>query len=139
GSGINLPSIQGLLEISHSIPPPPPQSPLPNGVMTVDSNSPGMIHTSFSSPMQFYPFGPQLPQPQNLIQPGIPPSVTSIPHPIHQINSNVQQPSSNSRHYIPIAPSPSPGNRPPLQSSPQATTIFTSSTRYPSTDSDYHR
>ncbi|CAG8464156.1 3774_t:CDS:10 [Acaulospora colombiana] len=145
GSGIHLPSIQGLLEISHNISQPPP-SPLPNGVMTVDSNSPGLIHSPFSSPMlqsyqnnQFYPFGHQLPKPPNLIQPGTPPSVASIPHPIHQINSNVPPPSANSRHYIPIAPSPSPSNRPPLQSSQPATTIYTSSTRYPSNDSDYHR
>ncbi|CAG8435666.1 2734_t:CDS:10 [Scutellospora calospora] len=119
GTCVNLPSIQGLLEIT----------------IVVNPNIPGVVHTPFSIPYQnnFYSFGsPQLPQT------GTHSIVAPMPQHLHQMNSSTPQ-SSTQRHYIPIAPSPTTtaGNRPPLPSSSPAATIYTT-TSHRSYPANYH-
>ncbi|CAG8543098.1 14762_t:CDS:10 [Dentiscutata erythropus] len=139
GTGVNLPPIQGLLEITR--PPPPSQSSLSNGVVVVNQNTPGVVHPPFSTQYQnnFYSFGsPQLSQQTNHTQTGSHSIVAPMPQHLHQMNSPTPQ-SSSQRHYIPIAPSPTTttGNRPPLPSSSPSATIYTTSSHHSYT-TNYH-
>ncbi|RIA93285.1 hypothetical protein C1645_20437 [Glomus cerebriforme] len=146
-SGIHLPSIQGLLEISNraSIQPPPP-NPLPN-VVVVESNSTIIQHSSFPTPLlpsfqnnPYYSYNQQ----QSMSRTTSPPD-SSSPIQRHLINNtSTGSTSTNSRHYIPIAPSPittttGGGNRPPQTST--STSIFTNNTTnhltFPAAESDY--
>ncbi|KAF0427181.1 hypothetical protein F8M41_006091 [Gigaspora margarita] len=142
GTGVNLPPIQGLLEITRPPPPPPPsQSSLSNGVVVVNQNTPGVVHPPFSTQYQnnFYSFGsPQLSQQTNHNQTGAHSIVAPMPQHLHQMNSPTPQ-SSTQRHYIPIAPSPTTtaGNRPPLPSSSPSATIYTTSSHHSYT-TNYH-
>ncbi|CAG8472100.1 7617_t:CDS:2 [Racocetra fulgida] len=132
GTCENLPGIQGLLAITPP-PPPPSQSPLSNGVGVVNQNTPGVVHTPFSTPYRnnFYSFGSsQLSQQTNT---GTHSIVTPMSQHLHQMNSPAPQ-SSTQRHYIPIAPSPTTtaGNRPPLPSSSPAANLYTASMKHKS-------
>jgi len=151
GSGVHLPSIQGLLEISSfaSI---QPQSPNPLPVVVVDPNPTIVQPSSFSAPLlpsfqnsNYYTYSQQ-----QAMSRTTPPNTSPIQHHSHIINNNTStgSTSTNSRHYIPIAPSPistttGGRNRPPpptLQTS-TSTSIYTSNTTnhltFPATESDH--
>jgi hypothetical protein len=138
-SGIHLPSIQGLLEISNlatSMQPPPP-SPLPN-IVVVDPNSTIVQHSSFPTPPLIPSFQNNLyysyNQQQAISRTTSPPDSSPIQHHLHTINNtSAGSTSTGSRHYVPIAPSPiattTGGNRPPPPPPPilQASTSTSSS------------
>ncbi|PKC71846.1 hypothetical protein RhiirA1_54001 [Rhizophagus irregularis] len=102
-SGIHLPSIQGLLEISTLASMQPPPNPLPNVVAITRTTSP--------------------------------PDSSPIQHHLHTINNtSTGSTSTNSRHYVPIAPSPiattTGGNRPTPPPPILQTSTSTSSSIY---------
>ncbi|GES74077.1 hypothetical protein RCL_jg4475.t1 [Rhizophagus clarus] len=118
-SGIHLPSIQGLLEISNRASMQPPTSnSMPNVVQAISRTT-------------------------------SPPDSSPIQHHLHTINNtSTGSTSTNSRHYVPIAPSPiattTGGNRPPppppiLQATTSASSsIYTNNTtNHFGTESDY--
>ncbi|CAG8434719.1 2220_t:CDS:10 [Funneliformis mosseae] len=151
-SGIHLPSIQGLLEISSlaSIQPTSPNS-LP--IVVVDPSSTIVQPSSFPTPpllpsfqhSHYYSYSQQ----QAMSRTTSPPNTSPIQHHLLSINNNTStvSTSTNSRHYIPIAPSPistttGGRNRPPqtLQTS-TSTSIYANNTTnhltFPATESDY--
>ncbi|CAB5377878.1 unnamed protein product [Rhizophagus irregularis] len=137
-SGIHLPSIQGLLEISTLASMQPPPNPLPN-VVVVDPNSTIVQHSSFPTPPilpsfqnnHYYSYNQQ----QAITRTTSPPDSSPIQHHLHTINNtSTGSTSTNSRHYVPIAPSPiattTGGNRPTPPPPILQTSTSTSSSIY---------
>ncbi|CAI2165911.1 14519_t:CDS:2 [Funneliformis geosporum] len=149
-SGIHLPSIQGLLEISSLAPTSPNSLP----IVVVDPSPTIVQPPSFPTPLlpsfqhsHYYSYNQQS-------RTTSPPNTSPIQHHLISINNNntsTGSTSTNSRHYIPIAPSPisttGGRNRPPstLQTSTSqtstSTSIYGSDTTnhltFPPTESDY--
>ncbi|GBC00681.1 hypothetical protein RclHR1_03940007 [Rhizophagus clarus] len=151
-SGIHLPSIQGLLEISNRASMQPPTSNSMPNVVVVDPNSTIVQHSSFPTPLlpsfqnnHYYSYNQQ----QAISRTTSPPDSSPIQHHLHTINNtSTGSTSTNSRHYVPIAPSPiattTGGNRPPppppiLQATTSASSsIYTNNTtNHFGTESDY--